>query len=229
MTFADFRKKYHISRQDICRRTFEENRDNIRIKKEATAVKNMDAIYAAALEIANKKGFQAMTMRDLSRETQMSMGGLYAYFAGKEDLLRTIQHQHREYFSKILTERVKAENHPAARLRAAIRTHLYVSEVMQPWFYFSFMETKNLPQPEKEKAIASELATEKMICDILAEGQSQGVFKPHDPRLGASVIKGMLQDWYLKRGKYAKRNVSVDQYAAYLIEFVESFFVPNPL
>ena len=102
MTFADFKKKYHISIQDICRKTFEENRDNIRIKKEATAVRNMDAIYAAALNIANQKGFQTMTMRDLSRETRMSMGGLYAYFAGKEDLLKTIQHQYREYFSKIL-------------------------------------------------------------------------------------------------------------------------------
>jgi hypothetical protein len=33
----------------------------------------------------------------------------------------------------------------------------------------------------------------------------------------------MLQDWYLKRWKYAKRNISVDQYATFILEFVEAF------
>ena len=33
----------------------------------------------------------------------------------------------------------------------------------------------------------------------------------------------MLQDWYLKRWKYAKRNISVEQYTKYLISIVETF------
>jgi hypothetical protein len=32
----------------------------------------------------------------------------------------------------------------------------------------------------------------------------------------------MLQDWYLKRWKYARRQISVDDYAEFLIRFVES-------
>jgi hypothetical protein len=96
---------------------------------------------------------------------------------------------------------------------------------MQPWFYFSFMETKNLSQIEKQKAMESEMATEKMISDILILGQEQNVFNAHDPQLGASVIKAMLQDWYLKRGKFTRRNISVDQYATYLQEFIEAFFL----
>jgi hypothetical protein len=35
----------------------------------------------------------------------------------------------------------------------------------------------------------------------------------------------MLQDWYLKRSKHARREVSVDQYAAYLQNFIEAFYL----
>ena len=45
MTFAEFQKKYYLSRQDISRKTYLENRKTILIKKEATAVKNLDIIY----------------------------------------------------------------------------------------------------------------------------------------------------------------------------------------
>jgi len=44
-----------------------------------------------------------------------------------------------------------------------------------------------------------------------------------DSLLVASVIKAMVQDWYVKRWKYAKRNVTVDQYAKLVVEFVEAF------
>jgi hypothetical protein len=37
----------------------------------------------------------------------------------------------------------------------------------------------------------------------------------------ASLIKAMLQDWYLKRPKYARRKISVDHYCKYLIAFLE--------
>ena len=225
MTFAEFQKKYYISRQDISRKTYLENRKTIHIKKEATAVKNLDIIYGATLKIANKKGFQSMTMRDLSCETGMSMGSLYTYFTSKEELLTTLQEQHCSFFAHILEECVADESDPVAKLRIVILTHLYLSEAMQPWFYFSFMEAKNLPRTEKEKAVASDLATEKMIGDILVQGQQEGVFRLHDPQLGAGIILAMLQDWYLKRGKHARKDVSVDQYAAYLQKFIEAFYL----
>jgi TetR/AcrR family transcriptional regulator, cholesterol catabolism regulator len=225
MTYAEFLKKHSLSRQDISRNTYIENRKTIRIKKEATALKNLDTIFEATLKIANKKGFQAMTMRDLSRETGMSMGSLYTYFASKEDLLRTLQHQHQTYFLQLLEKCIAGMTQPMDKLHTAIQTFLYLSEAMQPWFYFSFMETKNLSRTEKDKAVTNELITEKMIADILIEGQRKGIFLQHDPQLGAGVIKAMLQDWYLKRRKHAKRDISVDRYTAYLQQFVEAFFL----
>ena len=101
--------------------------------------------------------------------------------------------------------------------------HLFLSEAMQPWFYFSYMEAKNLSRKEQEMAVASELYTERIFEDIIKKGQKQRVFRLCNPQLTASIIKAMLQDWYLKRSKYAKRRVSVDQYARFVLQFVEAF------
>jgi AcrR family transcriptional regulator len=151
------------------------------------------------------------------------MGALYSYFSSKDDLLEMLQNQRRAITKRILEESIVPEKKPATMLQAAILAHIYLSEAMQPWFYFSFMEAKNLSKKEQELAVASELYTEKILTDILRQGQREGKFILRDPRLTASVIKAMLQDWYLKRSKYAKRGIRVDQYAQFVLQFVEAF------
>jgi AcrR family transcriptional regulator len=225
MTYAEFCQQVNISKMEIYQESFAENPETKRIKKEKTAVKNLDTIFGAVLKISNKKGFKSMSMRDLSQECRLSMGALYNYFSSKDELLEMLQHQRRSITGKILKERIASESTAPAKLKAAIFTHLYLSEAMQPWFYFSFMETKNLSLIEKQKAVESELATEKMIFDILIEGQEQDVFHLHDPQLGASIIKAMLQDWYLKRGKYAGQKISVDRYAEYVLQIINAYFM----
>jgi len=223
MTYAEFQKQIKISKQDIYREIFANHRSSIRVKKENTVVKNLERIFSATLKISNKKGFQAMSMRDLGRETSLSMGALYSYFNGKEDLLAMLQHQRRTITKRILEACIQKEPDPAVRLRAAILTHLYLSEAMQPWFYFSYMEAKNLSRAEQDLAVASELYTENLLADILRQGQSRGCFLPREPQLTASIIKAMMQDWYLKRRKYRNRRISVDQYADFVLQFVEAF------
>jgi AcrR family transcriptional regulator len=223
VNYAEFQKKVRLSKQDLCREVYADHRDSIRVKKEDTVVKNLERIFSATLKIGNKKGFQAMSMRDLGRETSLSMGALYSYFSSKEELLSMLQHQRRTITKRILQEHIDKESEPAARLRVAILTHLYLSEAMQPWFYFSYMEAKNLSKKEQALAVASELYTEKIFADILVQGQAIGSFSLRDPQLTASVIKAMVQDWYLKRRKYARRKISVDQYAQFILQFVESF------
>ena len=223
MDYADFQNKINLSKEDICRQVYRANRSSIRVKKEDTVVRNLERIFSATLSISNRKGFQAMSMRDLSRATNLSLGALYSYFASKEELLAMLQNQRRMITTRILDECIAEETRPAARLRAAILTHLYLSEAMQPWFYFSYMEAKNLPKKEQDLAVASELYTERILAKIIEEGQAIGEFMVRDAQLTASVIKAMLQDWYLKRGKYAKRRIPVEKYAQFVLQFIEAF------
>ena len=222
MTFNEFKQMAMISMEEICRDIFRENQKSIKIKKEAVAVKNLSNIFSTTLKLSNEKGFQTMSLRDLSRSSGLSMGALYSYFTSKEELLAMIQEQGRRLTRIILTRQVGHITDPREKLQAAVRTHLYLTEVMQEWFYFSYMEAKNIDKVQQKKAIESELATEQMFIDILEEGGKKGLFSVSDPVLTASVIKSMLQDWYVKRWKHSRRSISVDQYADFVIGFIES-------
>lgn len=222
MTFKEFQAAIQDSWEAICLEVFFRNRDRIRVKKESTAIRNFRVIFNAVFRISSQKGFQAMTMRDLSRETGMSLGALYSYFTGKEDLLAIIQQQGRAMVRRVLAQCLDGRDNPLDRLRALIRGHLYLSEAARPWFYFTFMEARNLKPDQLDKVIEMETYTETLISDILVQGEKDRIFKPGDHRLTASIIKAMQQDWYLKHWKYARRSVAVEAYADRVLEFVET-------
>jgi AcrR family transcriptional regulator len=223
MNYRDFQASIDISREHLYREIYQANRGQIQVKKEETVIRNLSRIFDAALKISNEKGFQAMSMRDFSKETGLSMGALYAYFGSKDDLLDMILRQGRQLVLRILDQHIHPIGNPVQKLETAIRTHLYLSEALQPWFYFSFMEAKNMSPREKEKTVASELYTDQLFADILKEGQEAGLFTPRDRQQSAGGIKALLQDWYVKRWKYARRKTAVDQYADFIVDFVMAY------
>jgi len=225
--YPRFKARVDAFKEVCCLEFFAQNQERFQIKKEKTISKNLERIFDAALKISNEKGFHAMTLRDLSREAHLSIGALYNYFSGKEELLEMMQHQRRTIAGRILRSAIAGQKDPLSRLRAAIRTHLYLSEAMQPWFYFSYMEAKNICPKERQAAVQGERETEQMFTDIIALGRDQGLFFTDNGQLAASLIKAMVQDWYLKRAKYARRKITVKAYADFVIGFVEKSLVKS--
>jgi AcrR family transcriptional regulator len=221
MEFKTFADQVNASKHDYCLELFANKRKSFQIKKEKTIAKNLEKIFNTALKISNEKGFHAMSMRDLSKAAGLSIGALYNYFSGKEELLHMMQQQRRTITRRMLASRIATVDTPPEQLEIAIQTHLYLSEAMQPWFYFSYMEAKNLDPKERKASVQGELKSEQLFTDILRAGVDQGIFDTEDCQMTASLIKAMLQDWYLKRPKYARRKISVDHYCQYLIAFLE--------
>lgn len=222
MTYNDFKKIVNISKEEISGQILEQNRDSIKVKKEKKVIENLIRIIDATLDICSKKSFQAMSIRDLAAQSGLSRGALYSYFTNKEELLVLIQTQGREIAHRVLTEQIVNATGPVEQLRLAIKSHIYLSEAMQTWFYFTYIEARNLSREEQKRAIESELQTEKIFVDIISEGVKQKIFRDDNVVLVASAIKAMLQDWYLKRWKYRTRKVPVDEYAEFVIRVAES-------
>jgi AcrR family transcriptional regulator len=81
-------------------------------------------ILAHATEVFCRKGYEGASMRDLSRESGMSLAGLYYYFESKERLLYLIQ---KHTFTTIV-QRLKARLHGVTdaeeRIRLFVLNHL---------------------------------------------------------------------------------------------------------
>ncbi|MBF0119536.1 MAG: TetR/AcrR family transcriptional regulator [Desulfobacterales bacterium] len=215
--------------EDICSDIFQENRSSIKIKKKRIGVKNLSNIFEATLKLSNKKGFKTMSLRDLCKETGLSMGALYSYFKNKDELLNIIQQKGRLMVEKVLRENIEDINDSKKKLETAIYSHLYLSEIMQPWFFFSYMETRHFHKDEHKKGIESELYTEQIFIDILEQGKKENIFFVENTVLTASVIKAMLQDWYLKHGKYIRRKIKVEEYASFIVKLILAYIAANPL
>jgi len=223
MDYKKFKKLYAASGSDISRAVFLKNQGVIRIKKEKTAVPNLKKIFEAVFSISYNKGYQAMSMRDLSLKTGMSLGALYAYFPGKDELLAIMQTQARAMVKGTLEEFSGAHKDPLAKLRAVVKAHIFLSELFRPWFYFTFMEARNLTTEGFDAVKSIEEHTQKILSDILVQGEAIGVFKPGNHDLTACMIKAMQQEWYLKRWKYTKQKISVDQFTDHVLDMVEGF------
>ena len=223
MNYNEFKKIYGSSNREIAREIFLNNQASIRIKKEKTATRNLEKIFSAVFSITYKKGFQGLNMRALSQETGMSLGALYAYFTNKDKLLEIIHTQGWTIIKKTFTRVSGSNEEPQEKLRAVIKAHIFLSEFFRPWFYFTFMEARSIKAAEFEAVKSMEEYTQDILTNILIQGEKQKIFKPGNHALTASMIKAMQQEWYLKRWKYRKLNVTADQYADHLISIVEAF------
>jgi AcrR family transcriptional regulator len=212
-----------VTMEASCARILERHRTVIRVQKADVAVVNLARIIDATLKLSNKKGFHATSLRELAKASGLSMGALYSYFDNKATLLSMILRE----VGSTAVEVLKAPPHdliddPRAHLAWAIDTHIRLSEAMQPWFVFSFMEAKSFPPAERKIAIDSEAATEDIFAQVVARGVAAGEFIVDEAGLTASLIKPLLQDWYVKRRKYRRRGTSIETYIASVTRFVEA-------
>jgi AcrR family transcriptional regulator len=200
----------------------------VRVQKASVAVGNLARIIDATLKLSNKQGFHATSLRDLAKASGLSVGGLYSYFDNKPMLLSMILREVAATVTEVLGRPpANVARDARAHLAWLLDTHIRLTEAMQPWFVFAFMEAKSFPPAERKIAVDSEAATEKIIADVIEQGRGSGAFAVREVSLNASLIKPLLQDWYVKRAKYRKRGTSIDAYIAAVTTFVEAALTAN--
>ncbi len=205
----------------LCARLYERHGASMEVKKPATATRNLARIMTAALELAGAKGFQGMSMRDLSTASGISLGALYTYIRDKDTLLFLMLDVVTDAVERVLAvPPVDAMADPTRRLRWVLDRHVRLTEAMQPWFAFAYMEAKAFSPTARQRARTAELRTESLIAEALADGVAQGVFRQLDVDMTAALLKPLLQDWYLKRWKYRARGVGVAEYVAAVMDLV---------
>jgi len=211
-----------FSTEALCERILERHRDALRVQKTPIAVANLARIIDATLKLSNKQGFHATSLRQIAGISGLSMGGLYTYFPSKPMLLSMILGEVAATALDVLASPPDdVTGDAAAHLRWIVMTHIRLSEAMQPWFAFAFMEAKSFPQTERRAAVDMEASTEKLIADVLEAGVGNGAFAVAEIGLTAALIKPLLQDWYVKRAKYRRRGTSIEAYIATVTAFIE--------
>lgn len=222
MNYSDFCNEFKPSDDELYLQFFHEFKDQFQVKNPRLAITKLQTILETTFRLVRNQSFSNMSMRALSEAAQLSIGGLYAYFSKKEQLADSIHHFLNHHCTQVMEQVLQSsQQKEQEELETCIRVHLYLSEYMQAWFFFAFMESKNLTKKQRLYAADSEQFTEARITQAIQQGQNTGRFsKKISAETQAALIKPLLHDWYLKRGKYKKRNIGVDDYAERVIQLI---------
>lgn len=82
------------------------------------------AILNGAAKVFSEKGYHHASMRDIARETGMSLAGMYHYFSGKEEILFSILRFCFRGVLDLVEEKIAPLSDPMDKLQAIVYHHL---------------------------------------------------------------------------------------------------------
>lgn len=224
--FEEYKEHFKYQDEQLFRLLFERNKDRIKSKKIDIAAANLKKIFDATFRLSAKIGFHAMSLRDLSRETGISMGGLYSCLTKKEDIALMVL-DIVDIISTENNEKATQEDDELSSLEMAIKYHLYSATLLQPWFFFLYFETHCLSEEDQSKAKAIELKAISTLEKVVESGVKKGLFDVTSPYFVAHTIVIALQDWYLKPWKHKQKNINLEQYSQYLFLMIKKLLLIN--
>lgn len=105
-------------------------------KREQTKLANRVAILDAAREVFGELGFEAATVRDIIRRTNLSVGAFYNYFRSKEEVFEALADDGARRFRPILHALSEQASDFESYVRAAVRAYFdFIASEHQIWFH----------------------------------------------------------------------------------------------
>ena len=199
-SFAAFRETFPLQGERLYTELFERNSEIVQTQNARFAVANLEKIMKATFEVSSVSGFDRMSLRDLSRQTGMSMGAIYSCISKKEDIALMVADIVR-LSSELTRQHALRASSNWAQIEESIRFHLYASTLLQPWYFFLFFETRSLPEEQQQASTQIELDGIRSFEEQIKNGVSQGEFYTEDARMVANTIVVLMEDWYLKPWK----------------------------
>jgi TetR/AcrR family fatty acid metabolism transcriptional regulator len=171
-----------------------------RTKRQEQAIETRNRIYNAAIELMDHKGFENLTIVDISEKAGVSVGAFYHYFDSKNDILAEIFRKADDYFSN---EVVLGENDESIPEQ--------IIEFFDHYAKFNIMSgvemTQQLFNPKVKFFILKGRPMLMMLEDLIRRGQQNGEIKaeavPEDVvRFLFMMARGIVFDWSLHDGRY---------------------------
>ena len=176
-------------------------------------------ILSHATAVFCEKGYEGASMRDLSRESGMSLAGLYYYFESKERLLYLIQKHTFATIVQRLKARLEGVANPEERIRIFILNHLeyflanqaamkvlsHEDEVLKNGFGAEVAAIKReyyricvglLDELKRERGL--QFTTRLAVLSLF--GMMNWIYTWHNPRVDADAtsIAGEMADIFLR-------------------------------
>lgn len=157
-------------------------------------------IYNAAIELMDRKGFENITIADISKKAGVSVGAFYHYFESKNDILVEIFGRADDYFSALMAAGLQAESAPEQIIE-------YFDHYAQFNAASGVETTQRLFNPTIKFFIREGRPLHTLLQDLIREGQERNeILADATPeelaRLLFVLARGVVFEWSLYDGSY---------------------------
>lgn len=169
-------------------------------------------LLEAAARLMERDGSQAVSMQAVATEAGVSVGLIYRYFGGKDDLLLAVILGVLDSFAtRVPAAMDDAGDDPVHRLAAAFRSYCEVIDDYRHAAVLTYRETKSLSSEGRERIKELEVQTSDPLRSTLRDGVAAGVFTVPDVELVAYDLLLLAHAWALKHW-YFERTLSLETY-----------------
>lgn len=166
----------------------------------AQAVGTLRRLYEVALTEFGRRGFHAVSVRDLTRALGLQASSLYAHVASKQDLLADlIRIGHEEHRDQLRLALLEAGSEPAEQVAALTRAHVRVHATYALLTRVCNRELASIRDDQRREILAIRLDSERLFLDVIERGQRLGAFAASDPMLAVAAIGAMgmrVAEWW---------------------------------
>jgi AcrR family transcriptional regulator len=180
--------------------------------RQARAARRSEQLLSAAAKLMERDGSQAVSMQAVADEAGVSVGLIYRYFSGKDDLLLAVIVDVLETFTTAVPAAVEAAGEdPVDQLVAAFRAYCQVIDAHRHAAVLTYRESKSLGAAGRERIKQLEIETSEPLRRVIRDGVAAGVLSTADPDLVAYNLLLLAHAWALKHW-YFEQSLSFDDY-----------------
>ena len=174
-------------------------------KRQEKAIETKNRIYAAAIELMDRKGFEKITIADISRKAGVSVGAFYHYFKSKNDILAEIFRKVDDYYSTQVLPRLNSNTKSVPDL---------IVEYFDHYAKFNLGSgvemTQQLFNPKIKFFIKKSRPMLTILQDLISKGQEKQQIRndttPEEiSRFLFILARGIVFEWSLYDGRYDLR------------------------
>jgi AcrR family transcriptional regulator len=167
-------------------------------------------ILRAAARVFRQRGLAAAGMRDIAIAADLSLGNLYHYFEGKDEILFFCQDRTLDRLLAALAEARRLHRTTVGRLSALAHAHVLclLDEVHGAWAH---LEVGALPPALREVIVAKRDRYEHGVRALVAAGVRRGDLRRTDPTIAARTFLGALNgtaQWFRPEGPFPPERVA---------------------
>ena len=169
-------------------------------------------LTSVATQLIQERGFESVSMNELSQAAGMSVGGLYRYIKTKTDVLVMACEDIYGDLRERLVDATQAHTSAEEGLAAAVSVYFESCLDFSDRILLMYREYRHLPADAQQRYMSQERAIADVFADLLRRGVRHEEFEPMDHLLLAHDIVLMghlpaLKGWAL-RGRDRRQLVS---------------------